>query len=58
MNQNINSCKIKIQKMEYDLCCNKLNICFGTKKLFNQQHTEYYKTHEGWLKAFRNKEKF
>lgn len=55
LNQNINSCKIKIQKMEYDLCCNKFNICFGTKKLFNQQHTGYYKTHEKWLKAFRNK---
>ena len=55
LNQKINRYKMKIYRMEYNLDLSKLSICFGTKKLFNQQHTEYYKTHEGWLKAFRNK---
>lgn len=55
LNQKVNKYRMKIQQMESNLDTGKLNICFGTKKLFNQQYTGYFKSHNKWLEEFRNK---
>lgn len=55
LNQKINKYQMKIEQMEYNLDCNKLSICFGTKELFKQQYTGYFKSHDKWIKEFRNK---